>query len=354
MNNIKKIQHSLCDYDFDAMLIASPASRIFTGGFASSAGAYLITADAAWFFVDPRYVEAAKEKISGAEILLITKDETLSRKIGKLVQYKGIASVGFEESWVTYSLYLELEKQLKVPLKPGQKLINDLRAIKSREDLDGMIKAQRIAEKSLEEIMPLINNDITERELAAKLVYQLIKNGADDKAFDPIIVSGPRSSLPHGVPTNEKIENGFLTIDWGARVDGWCSDCTRTFSVGEPTEEMIKIYGTVLKAQNAGIDAVCANASCKDVDTAARTVIEDAGYGEYFGHGFGHGLGLEVHESLRASQLSNDILPAGAVLTAEPGIYLPGKYGVRIEDTIFVTESGCENITKFPKNLIVI
>jgi len=354
MNNIKKIQQALPDYEFDAMLIAAPANRLFTGGFASSAGAYLITENEAWFFIDPRYIEAAKAKITVAEVLLISKDETLSEKISNLLKDKGIKSVGFEENWVTYGLYLEWDKKFSVPLKPGQKLMDTLRAIKSRADLSDMIKAQRIAEKSLEEIVPFISPDITEKELAAKLVYQLLKNGADDKSFDPIVVSGPRSSLPHGVPTDEKIAKGFLTIDWGAKFGGWCSDCTRTFSIGKPDEEMIRVYETVLAAQEAGIAAVSAGVSGKDVDTAARDIIESAGYGDYFGHGFGHGLGLEVHENPRASQLSKDNLQVGTVLTAEPGVYLPGKYGVRIEDTVFVTENGCENITEFPKKLIVI
>ncbi|MCL2226829.1 MAG: Xaa-Pro peptidase family protein [Oscillospiraceae bacterium] len=354
MNNIKKIQEALKEQDFGAMLVTGTASRLYTAGFASSAGAYLLTAQEAWFFVDARYVEAARKKIKGAEVLLVTKDETFPEKISSLLKEKGIKSVGFEDGVVTYGTYLEWSEKFEADLKPAQKMITDLRAVKSRDDLEGMIKAQRIAEKSFEEILPLINNNITEKELTAELVYRMVKNGADDKAFDPIIVSGTRSSLPHGVPTNEKISNGFLTIDFGARLNGWCSDCTRTLSIGKPDDEMVKIYETVLSAQEAGIKAVKGGIACKDVDTAARKVIEDAGYGEYFGHGFGHCMGLEVHESPRCSQLSEETLPVGAVLTAEPGIYLPERYGVRIEDMLYVTENGSENITKLPKKLTVI
>jgi len=354
MNNINKVKHSLSEYEFDAMLITSAAGRLYTGGFASSAGAFLITPKDAWFLVDPRYVEAAKKAIKHAEVLLVTKDETFPEKLNMLMEKNGISSVGFEDGYVTYGSYLEWEEKFKAKLIPGQNLINDLRAVKSRDDLNCMIEAQRIAEKAFLDILPMINREITEKELAALLVYRMMKNGADDKSFDPIVVSGPRSSLPHGVPTNEKISNGFLTIDFGAKLNGWCSDCTRTLCIGTPDDEMVNIYQTVLSAQEAGIASIKGGVECFEVDAAARTVIEDAGYGEYFGHGFGHTIGLEVHEAIRASQLSKETLPVGAVLTAEPGIYLPERYGVRIEDTIYVTENGCENITNLPKKLMII
>lgn len=314
MNNITKIRHALFDYEFDAILITTPANRLYATGFSSSAGALLVAQKNAWFFVDFRYVEAAKKTITDVEIELITKDEKLPEKISATLKSNGITSVGFEDASVTYASYKEWGKAFEAKLIPGQKLINDLRAIKSRADLDGMIKAQRISEKSFEEILPIIGTNITEKELATELVYRMLKNGADDKSFDPIVVSGSRSSLPHGVATNEKIAHGFLTIDFGARLNGWCSDTTRTLCIGNPDEEMIRIYDTVLTAQKAGITAVRSGVKGRDVDSAARNVITNAGYGEYFGHGFGHAIGLEVHESPRASQLSEDILPAGAAI----------------------------------------
>ena len=354
MTNIQRIRQALPEHECGAMLVTGEASRLFSTGFHSSAGALLVSPGGAWFFVDPRYVEAAKARIADAEVLLVTKDQTFAQMINAVLKENGITSVGFDDGDVTYSVYLDWSEKLESELKPAQKLINDLRAVKSRDELGKMIKAQRLSEKVFEEIIPLISTEVTEKQLAAEFIYRALKNGADDKSFDPIFVSGPKSSMPHGVPGDVKISKGFLTIDFGVILDGWCSDTTRTLCVGEPDEEMIRIYDTVLVAQEAGIKAVRAGVAGKDVDTAARTVIEEAGYGEYFGHGFGHSLGLEVHESLKASQMSEDILPAGAVISAEPGIYLPGRYGVRIEDTLYVTEEGCDNITKLSKELIVI
>jgi len=354
MTNIQRIRQALPEYSCDAMLVTGGPGRFFATGFPSSAGALLVTQGDAWFFVDSRYIEAAKAAISDARVLLVSAERTLSEMIAGILRDNAISSVGFDDGDVTYSVYLEWTKKFGAELKPAQKLINSLRAVKSRGDLDKMIKAQRLSEKVFEEMLPLINTDVTEKQLAAEFVYRAMKNGADDKSFDPIFVSAAKSSMPHGVPGDVKISEGFLTIDFGVKLDGWCSDTTRTLCIGKPDEEMIRIYDTVLKAQEAGIKAVRAGVSGKDVDAAGRAVIEEAGYGEYFGHGFGHTLGLEVHESLRASQISDDILPAGAVISAEPGIYLPGRYGVRIEDVLYVTEDGSENITNLPKNLIII
>jgi Xaa-Pro aminopeptidase len=217
-----------------------------------------------------------------------------------------------------------------------------------------MIKAQRIAEKSFEEILPLISGKITEKELSAELICRFLKNGADDKSFDPIVVSGVRSSMPHGVPTDAYIGKGFLTFDFGVKLGGWCSDTTRTVCVGKPDDEMVKIYETVLRAQMAGIAAAKAGVRGSEIDGSARRVIDEAGYGSYFGHGFGHSLGLEIHETPNAAPSNDGEIPEGAVISAEPGIYIPGRYGVRIEDVIYITKDGCENITNLSKTLLIV
>ena len=354
MEIIEKIKRSIPDAEFGAMLLTSPVNRFFATGFASSAGALFITADDAWFFTDSRYIEAAEAAIPNARVRLVTKDETYAKQIGGLLSGSGIETIGFEDGHVTYAGYLEWDEKLPAKLKPARQYMDDLRAVKSNDDLEKMKKAQRIAEKSFGELLPSINKNITEKQLATSLINLMAKNGADDKSFDPIIVSGVKSSMPHGVPGEKTVSDGFLTIDFGAKLDGWCSDTTRTLCVGAPSGEMVKIYDTVLAAQEAGIKAARAGVRGCDVDAAARAVIEQAGYGEYFGHGFGHGLGLEVHEPPNASQIYEKPLPAGAVISAEPGIYLPGKFGVRIEDVIFIKEDGCENITNLPKGLIVL
>ena len=218
-----------------------------------------------------------------------------------------------------------------------------------------MRKAQAITDKTFAEMLKIIEVGMSEKELAAELIYTLYKNGADALSFPPIVVSGPNTSLPHGVPGERKLQYGdFVTMDFGCMVNGYCSDMTRTVALGFVSEEMSKVYETVLRAQEAGIAATKAGVTGQAVDGAARQVIADAGYGAYFGHGYGHSLGLEIHEAPNCNPANDQPLPAGAVCSAEPGIYLPGKFGVRIEDVVIVTEDGCVDITESPKNLIVI
>ena len=354
MTNIERIRQALPEHNIPAMLITSDKCRLFATGFLSSAGALVVSENDAWLFVDTRYFEMAQATVKDAQVLLMPFEKTLFDCVKDIVEKNNIKSIGFEDGKVTYADHQKWLEKLGIEMTPAGKLLSDLRAIKSRDDLDKMIKAQRLSEKVFNEILPLITTEMTENDLAAEIIYRMLKHGADDKAFSPIVVSGAKSSMPHGVPGDVKIGKGFLTLDFGALHNGWCSDTTRTLCVGEPTDEMVKVYNTVLEAQLAGIGAVRAGASCFDVDATARNVIKDAGYGDYFKHGLGHGVGLEVHENPFASPLSKDTLQAGVIMTVEPGIYLPGKFGVRIEDTVYVTNNGCENITTLPKKLLVI
>jgi len=354
MTNIQKIQKSLSEFKIDAMLIKDPINRLYSTGFSSSAGLLLITAFDAWFVIDSRYYEAAESLVSDAHVILLEKGNKYEDQVDILIKKHDIKSIGFEDGTITYASYLVWLNKFGAELIPAQKLVSTLRNIKSRAELDKMKKAQRLAENVFDEILPIISTDMTEKELSAEIVYRIVRHGADEAAFLPIVVSGINSSRPHGVPSDELISKGFLTLDFGACLDGWRSDMTRTLCVGKPNEEMINVYEIVYKAQLAGIAAVRAGVGGVDVDAAARNVIEDAGFGEFFGHGFGHSIGLEVHESLSASPLSTDILPCGAVISAEPGIYLPGRFGVRIEDVLYITEDGSENITHTPKSLIVL
>jgi Xaa-Pro aminopeptidase len=354
MNRIQEVRQKMSSTEYSAILITSRVNRLYVSGFNSSAGAMLLTDKDAYFFTDFRYIEAAKSNVTDAHINVVTTDETYEKQISAIIKEQGISKVGFENESLTFSEHQKWNEKLDAELVPAQDILTKLRAVKSRADLDKMIKAQRISEKAFIEVLPLVKPGITERQLAAELIYRILKNGADNVSFDPIIVSGVKSSLPHGTPGEEKIADGFVTFDFGAQFEGWCSDTTRTVCVGTPTDEMVNVYETVLKAQKAGIAQARAGVVGSSIDAAARDVIAAAGYGDYFGHGFGHGLGLEVHEDRFGSPTCTEEVPAGAVMTAEPGIYLPGKFGVRIEDTIFLTESGNENITKLEKSLLII
>ncbi|MDR2616007.1 MAG: Xaa-Pro peptidase family protein [Oscillospiraceae bacterium] len=353
-NNIEKLRAAARDAGLDALMVTSPVNRLYATGFASSAGVLLIAREKSWFFTDSRYIEAAELAITGAEVRQSDRENTYAKLINDVCAEYGLRRIGFEDGAVTYAEYLDRKEKLSAELVPAQKLLEAARRVKSREELDKMIAAQRIAEKSFNDILPLVSTDITERELASELLIAFLRNGADGKSFDPIVVSGERSSMPHGVPTDNPLAQGFLTIDFGVVKDGWCSDTTRTVCRGRATEEMRKVYDTVLRAQLRGIETARAGVLGREVHGAAARVIADAGYGQYFGHGFGHGLGLEVHETPSASASYAGELPEGAVISAEPGIYLPGKYGVRIEDVIYITASGSENITNLPKELMEI
>lgn len=354
MNNIEAVSRSLERAGLDAVMITGEIGRHYVTGFHSTAGALLVTRRGSYFMTDSRYIEAAGKLIDGAEVLLVDSEMPYSKRLNALLGELDVKSLGFEDEVMTYSEYLLWSEKLHAELVPAQSVLTELRAVKSRDELAHLVEVQRLAEKSFNTILPLVTQRLTEKQLAAELVCRFLKNGADDKSFDPIVVSGVRSSMPHGVPGDNVIEDGFLTIDFGARLHGWCSDTTRTLCVGQPTEEMVRVYDTVLAAQLAGIASARAGVTGAEVDAVARRVIEDAGYGAYFGHSFGHGLGLEVHEMPNASSSNKNPLPAGALISAEPGIYLPGKFGVRIEDVIYITEDGCENITALPKKMEIL
>lgn len=352
MNNIKRIQDAVRASGMDAILLTGEHNRFYAAGFSSTAGVWVIGADYAHFFVDSRYIEAAQARIQGAEVSLRDSAHSYEKLVQGVISAQNIQRLGFEDKVMSYAEYSSLNAALSAELVPAQQLMTDLRAVKSPEEAEKMRTAQRIAEAAFMDILPKINTEITEKRLAAELEYAMLCHGADGKSFDSIIVSAEKSSMPHGHPEDVKIRPGFLTIDFGCMKDGYCSDTTRTLCVGKATEEMRRVYDTVLQAQLAGIAAARGGIVGREIDTAGRRVIEEAGYGPYFGHGFGHGLGLEIHEDPNANQSESGKLPVGAFVSAEPGIYLPGRFGVRIEDVLLLTEDGCEDITQLPKELL--
>ncbi len=355
MSRFDKISRALDGYDLDAMLVLSGANRFYSAGFPSSAGAALITKEESYFMTDSRYIEAASKKITGGIVLENSREKSTLTLVEEAVQRHGIKRLGYEEEFLTVSLFEQVKKKLSCELVPASKLFTDLRSVKDSGEMEEMIQAQRIAEAALLEVLDFIQVGRTEKEIAAFLQYRMLMGGAEMMSFEPIVVSGANSSMPHGVPTDKEVAWGdFITMDFGCVYHGYCSDMTRTVAVGSVSEEMEKVYANVLEAQLAGIATAKAGVPGCDIHNAAARVIEDAGYGPYFGHGFGHSLGVEIHESPNASPGCTEPIPAGAVISAEPGIYLPGKFGVRIEDVIVLREDGCENITVAPKELLIL
>jgi Xaa-Pro aminopeptidase len=246
-------------------------------------------------------------------------------------------------------------QELPCILVPAQNLLDNLRAAKDEAEIETMKKAQKITDDAFKAVLNFIRPGMTEQEVAARLVYEMMRLGAQAVSFDPIVAAGPNGSKPHAIPGDRVLENGmFVTMDFGCKVDGYCSDMTRTVAIGQPDEEMERVYETVLAAQKAGINAARAGVTGREIDAAAREVIVQAGYGEYFTHSFGHSLGIDIHEAPNANAREEREMPVGAVISAEPGIYIPGKFGVRIEDVLILKEGGCENITRSPKNLIIL
>ena len=357
MNHFQELASHLEAYDLDAMLLTGEANRFYVSGFHSSGtdGVALVTRDQAYYFTDSRYTEAAGRCLVGAELREIGRGRGYAALIQEAVAHRNIRRMGFEDAYMTVQDYERYRKALSCDLVPATELLWQMRMVKDDEELKAMTAAQRIAEKALDEILNEIRPGVTEKEIAARLQYLMLHYGASDMSFDPIVVSGPNGSLPHGVPSEKPIQSGeFVTMDFGCIYQGYCSDMTRTVAVGYATEEMQAVYQTVLAAQLAGIQAAKAGVTGRDVDGAARAVIDAAGYGAYFGHSFGHGVGVEIHEAPNASPMNDKPLPARAVISAEPGIYLPGKLGVRIEDVVILTEDGCRNITRAAKDLLIL
>ncbi len=339
----------------DALVLTSEISRRFATGFHSTAGLCYISEKQAVFLTDFRYYEAACQQITGYTVREIKIEDEYTAAVNRLAALDGVKSVALEEETLTHAEFLRWEKGMTAKAVPLGSAVADLRISKDDKEVHQIVAAQRIAERAFDEILNEIRVGVTEKELAARLTYLMLHYGAENMSFDPIVVSGINSSKPHGVPTEKPVAAGdFVTMDFGCIYNGYCSDMTRTVVVGHAAEEMERVYSTVLDAQLAGIAAARAGVIGREIDAAARKVIADAGYGEAFGHGFGHGVGLEIHEAPRASQKYDKPVPAGSILTAEPGIYLPGKFGCRIEDMLYVIEDGCINLTEAPKQMMVL
>ena len=354
MTHFEKIAEKLQERGLDAMLITSAPGEFYAVGFHGE-GAALITPGKTWYYTDSRYIESARQLIQGAEVAQLPKGVRYRELVRDLVKENGVSKLGFEEQYMSVADHTIWTKNVEAEFIPASELLTELRQVKDADELAAMKEAQRITDEALLEILNFIKPGLTESEVAARLTYIMARKGAERNSFDPIVACGPNGSKPHAVPGPDVIQKGqFVTMDFGCVVGGYCSDMTRTVAVGQPSEEMELVYNTVLKAQLTGIATAHAGVTGKEVHEAAAKVIEDAGYGEYFGHGFGHSLGIEIHEDPGFHTRNDKPIPAGALLSAEPGIYLPGKFGVRIEDVIMLTEGGCIDITHSPKQLIIL
>lgn len=353
---INKLKEFLKEKNAAALIMSEENICYFTS-FHSSNGYLVVTGEKAYFFTDSRYIEAAQNKITSCDEVLLLK--SMKEELVPFISSLNKSELFVEAERITLSRYTELKSLFSGVTVNGNgeldKKISEIRTVKKDEQVNTIIKAQRIAEKAFDYILTFIKEGVTEKEVALTLEYFMLKNGADALSFDTIAVGGKNSSMPHGVPTDKKIEKGdFITMDYGAVCDFYHSDMTRTVAVGEVSSKQIEVYETVLKAQEEAFRVMKAGVPCKDVDKAARDTIVNAGYGEYFGHGLGHGVGVEIHELPSLNPSSGAILEVGNIVTNEPGIYLPGEFGVRIEDMALITEDGYENLTLSEKKLIVL
>ncbi len=340
----------------DAVIIQNGIDRYYFTGFSSSAGTLLLSEKARIFLVDSRYIQAAREKIKGCQVIL---EENLPQQLGQLIKEYKIKTVGFE----THALSFQAARALEEMVKPAELLKDDrvsdaileMRMIKDQKELSFLREAQRITDYAFHKCLSVIRAGVTKLDVMIAMGEEMARQGCEKRSFNMILTSGAQTALPHGDPTDTVIQKGdFVMMDVGAMVGGYAADMTRTVAVGAVSGEQRAVYQTVLDAQESALKEIRAGKCCQDIDRIARDLIDISPYKGTFGHGLGHSLGLEIHESPRFNPTCKTILRPGMMMTVEPGIYLPGKFGVRIEDMAAVTEDGCEDMTGSPKNLMIL
>lgn len=339
----------------DCALITDDINRRYLTGMKSSAGYVLVFPEQSYLLIDFRYIEKAREVVRHCEV--IEQKGSMFRQFEELFRKHQAKTIAVEAQ----SLTIQKADNLKTHMPDYEFLTDnslsqalyDLRTIKSDEEITKIKAAQKIAENALSALLENLHPGMTEMDVALSLDFHMRKHGAEDLSFETIALTGAHTSMPHGVPDDRVIQKGdFVLMDFGAVVDGYHSDMTRTVCIGEPSPEMRDVYEIVRSAQEAALSVAKSGMSGKALDAVAREFITNAGYGDHFGHSLGHGVGMEIHEFPLASPSRDNILPVGGVVTIEPGIYLPGKFGVRIEDFIHITKNGCENLTNITNSLI--
>ena len=352
MKNIEKYQKLIAKGEVDALLLTSKHNRQYAAEYCIAEGVAVICKTQSYYFTDFRYIESAQKNLPGFAVKMVDTEHPYTKLINEAISDNTVKTIGFEDDTLTVEEYTLYNTKLNAVLHPYAAEINAPRASKEPWEIEYMKKAQEITDRTFDDLLNVIHPGMTEKELCAELIYRLYKYGSEGPSFDP---SGPNGSMPHAVPTDRKIQEGdFVTMDFGCIYQGYCSDMTRTIALGYVSEKMDKVYHTVLEAQLAGIAATKAGVAGREMDAAARNVINAAGFEGCFGHSYGHSLGLLIHEGPYANTRNDKPMPAGAVVSAEPGIYIPDEFGVRIEDVTVITETGCEILTKSPKNLIIL
>lgn len=338
----------------DVFMSVAPPDNQYLTGFTGTTSAVLATANKALFLCDSRYTEQAGQQVTSFEVEEV--DGGIVKRLAERFAAFGVHRVAYDPACMTVSQLKAIEKESDAELVPVEGIVSVLRRVKSAEEIDRIRAASRLAEGVLGDLIEEVAEGMTERELAAWFEYEFKKRGARCASFETIALFGPRSSLPHGEPGDRALEAGdIILLDFGCRHQGYCSDLTRTYAFGRiPGAWFEEVYGIVLAAQMAALKALQPGVTCRDVDSVARGIIGEAGYGTHFGHGLGHGVGIEIHEGPRLNKESDIILEAGMVVTVEPGIYLPGQGGVRIEDLAVITEDGSALLSGSPKDLRVL
>lgn len=345
-------RRSIARAGLDALLVSRPANIRYLCGYTGSAGLLLVTRRSSIFLTDFRYQEQVRREVSAGRCVIIRQD--LFADLVTLPGIRALRRVGFESQHLTFDRFDFLRKHLR-PVVPTVGMVERLREVKGPAEIGAIVRAAAIADRAFARIIREIRPSMTEAAIAERLEALMKTYGASRPSFETIVGSGPNGALPHARPGSRRVRRGdFIVLDFGAQYRGYCSDMTRTVVLGRPTDRHQRIYGIVAEAQRAGLDAVRAGVSGKAADAAARAVIDGAGFAKNYGHGLGHGVGMEVHELPRLSKLSDNVLQANAVVTVEPGIYLPGWGGVRIEDLVVVTAAGNRVLSRSPKQLIAI
>lgn len=353
MSRVSKVQAKLKDQDLGGLLVTSPFNLRYLSNFTGTTGLSLITQDKAYFITDFRYTEQANEQASHMTVIEHSGD--IIGQVGDLLRQDGIQNLAFEQDHVTYSLYQEMKEKLPADLKAESGLVERLRMIKDPQELATIKEAVKITEAAFRHILDYIEEGMTEIQVANELDFFMRSKGASGVSFDTIVASGKRSAMPHGVASDKKIERGdMITIDFGCYYKGYASDMTRTFALGDPGDKLKEIYQIVYEANRLAAQAAKPGISGAELDKVARDHIAQAGYGDQFGHTLGHSIGLDVHEDPVLSKRNPEPLQANMVVTNEPGIYLPGLGGVRIEDDLIITEDGNEELMTVTRELIIL